>query len=76
MTDAKPLIYKIENSIARITLNPQIVFSGAKIPDNDAVAHLHHQAHEECFIAHSVLSEITVAGAWRHEVAAAATILD
>jgi organic hydroperoxide reductase OsmC/OhrA len=45
--------------VSRITLRPSIVFGGAapSLSDLDA---LHHAAHEECFIANSLKSEIVV----------------
>jgi organic hydroperoxide reductase OsmC/OhrA len=33
-------------------------FSGDKLPSQETIQQLHHQAHEECFIANSVLAEI------------------
>ena len=47
--------------ISRITLNPTIVWIG-DAPDNDQLAELHHEAHELCYIANSIKSEIVVAG--------------
>ncbi|MES2595901.1 MAG: OsmC family protein [Verrucomicrobiota bacterium] len=47
--------------ISRVTLHPKIVWKGAKQPSPDEVAHLHHKAHEECFIANSIRTEIVVA---------------
>jgi organic hydroperoxide reductase OsmC/OhrA len=47
-------------AITRITLRPKIAFSGAKTPSPAEVDTLHHKAHEECFIANSVRTEITV----------------
>ncbi|WP_332773757.1 OsmC family protein [Phenylobacterium sp.] len=46
-------------AVTKVTLNPQIEWDGAA-PDPAALAHLHHQAHEECFIANSVKTEVTV----------------
>ena len=43
-----------------VTLRPQVVFSGAKLPDDAALDALHHAAHEQCFIAHSVRSEVRI----------------
>jgi organic hydroperoxide reductase OsmC/OhrA len=45
-------------AVTKITLHPVTKFSGAKLPDQAALDALHHAAHEECFIAHSVRSEI------------------
>ena len=36
-------------------------WGGAKRPTDAEEAHLHHEAHEQCFIAQSVKTEITVA---------------
>lgn len=44
--------------ISRVTLRPDVAFFGPNQPDADAIARLHHMAHEECFIANSVLTEI------------------
>ena len=46
--------------ISKVTLRPRIVFSGAKLPDEIDLADLHHKAHEGCFIANSVKTEIVV----------------
>jgi len=47
--------------ISHVTLTPRIVWGGAKRPTDAEEEHLHHQAHEQCFIAQSVKTEITVA---------------
>ncbi|MEM4986970.1 OsmC family protein [Collimonas sp. H4R21] len=52
--------------IALVELAPAVAFSGAKIPDDAVLRHLHHQAHEECFLARSVKSEIRIDGSWSH----------
>ena len=46
--------------ISRVTLNPRITYAD-KQPTADELAHLHHLAHEGCFIANSVKTEIVVA---------------
>jgi organic hydroperoxide reductase OsmC/OhrA len=46
--------------IASVMLDPQIVYSGDKLPTPADEERLHHQAHEQCFIANSVKTEITV----------------
>jgi organic hydroperoxide reductase OsmC/OhrA len=48
-------------SVSRVTLRPQIVWSGDKRPTTAEIDHLHHAAHEQCFIANSVKSEVVVA---------------
>ena len=47
-------------AITQVTLRPLVVFSGATLPDRTALEAMHHAAHEECFIANSVRSEIVI----------------
>jgi organic hydroperoxide reductase OsmC/OhrA len=51
-------------SIVTTVLAPKIEFSGARKPTDEIVQRLHHEAHEECYIANSVRTEISVAGSW------------
>jgi organic hydroperoxide reductase OsmC/OhrA len=46
-------------AITRIVLRPRIVFSGKQPTAADLDA-LHHEAHEECYIANSLKTEIVV----------------
>ncbi|HEY7552163.1 MAG TPA: OsmC family protein [Hyphomicrobiaceae bacterium] len=46
--------------VSKATLRPRIAFSGAKQPSDAELAQLHHHAHEECYIANSVLTEVVV----------------
>jgi organic hydroperoxide reductase OsmC/OhrA len=46
--------------VSAVTLTPRIVYGGDKQPTAADVDHLHHLAHEQCFIANSVKTEITV----------------
>jgi len=48
--------------MARVTLKPHIVFSGDQRPRRVDVDALHHRAHEACYIANSVRSEVRVEG--------------
>ncbi len=41
-----------------VTLHPQIEFSGERLPSRADIEHLHHEAHEACFIANSVKTEV------------------
>jgi organic hydroperoxide reductase OsmC/OhrA len=43
-----------------VTLRPRVVFAGDPAPDAAEIARLHHVAHEECFIANSVRSEVRI----------------
>ena len=45
-------------AITRVTLRPAVRFSGEKIPSRAEIDQLHHEAHEECFIASSVKTEV------------------
>ena len=47
-------------AMTRVTLRPQVVFSGDRQPTADELDALHHKAHEECYIANSVKSEVVV----------------
>ena len=42
-----------------VKLRPRIAWGG-EAPDADALAALHHKAHEACFIANSVTSEVRI----------------
>ena len=46
--------------MSRITLRPHVAFSGDKVPSADELSSLHHAAHDECFIANSLKTEIVV----------------
>jgi organic hydroperoxide reductase OsmC/OhrA len=46
--------------ISQIILRPRIVWSGDRQPTADEVVHLHHLAHEQCFIASSIKTEVIV----------------
>ena len=46
--------------VSLVTLNPRIAYSGEKHPTAEDVEHLHHLAHEQCYIANSVRTEIVV----------------
>jgi organic hydroperoxide reductase OsmC/OhrA len=46
--------------VSAVRLNPRITYSGQKHPSTADLAHLHHQAHEHCFIANSVKTDVTV----------------
>jgi organic hydroperoxide reductase OsmC/OhrA len=44
-------------AVTVVTLRPAVTFGG-KQPTREELDHLHHRAHEECFIANSVKSEV------------------
>ena len=48
-------------AITRVTLRPKIVWSAGATVSADELAKMHHEAHEGCFIANSVKTEVSVA---------------
>jgi organic hydroperoxide reductase OsmC/OhrA len=46
--------------VAAVTLRPRVVFGGSTRPTPAEVDRLHQRAHEECFIANSVKTEILI----------------
>lgn len=46
--------------VARATLSPRVIFSSGVNVNAATLDELHHLSHEECFIANSVNTEITV----------------
>ena len=47
-------------AITHAQLHPETRFCGDSQPDADRLAHLHHLAHERCFIANSVNTQIDI----------------
>lgn len=47
-------------AVTKVTLRPVIEWAGPE-PDAETLARLHHESHEECFIANSVKTEVVVA---------------
>lgn len=41
-----------------VTLRPEVHFSGGCLPTRGQVSQMHHDAHEHCFIANSVKTEV------------------
>src|SRR5258708_4797803 len=46
--------------ISKITLDPQIVWSGDKLPTCEELVEMHHSAHEQCYIANTIKSEVII----------------
>jgi len=46
--------------VSRVTLHPKISFNQVTEPSAEAIARMHHGAHDQCFIANSVKTTITV----------------
>lgn len=47
-------------AMTRITLRPEIVFGGERRPTPDDIKRMHHESHEQCFIANSLKTDITI----------------
>ncbi len=48
-----------KTAMTQVVLRPNAVYSGDRIPDRAKVEKMHHRAHELCFIANSVKTEVT-----------------
>ena len=48
--------------MTKVVLKPEIVFGGAQ-PDAAEIERLHREAHERCFIANSVITEVVIEAA-------------
>ena len=48
-------------AITRVELRPKITWSGNRRPSVEELDKMHHAAHENCFIANSVKTNVTVA---------------
>jgi organic hydroperoxide reductase OsmC/OhrA len=48
-------------AITRVTLRPRIVWSAGVTVSAEVLAKMHHDAHEGCFIASSVKTEVSIA---------------
>jgi len=49
--------------VSRVVLHPKLTFAAEKTPSPEELAHLHHLAHENCFVAQSVKTVVEVASA-------------
>ena len=49
-------------AMTTVTLRPAIRYAGEARPTPEQLAELHHQAHEACFIANSVKTEVRIEG--------------
>lgn len=47
-------------AMTRITLRPHIAFGGERHPTLEEIARMHHESHEQCFIANSIKTEVIV----------------
>ena len=51
-------------AMTRVTLHPETQFGGDSRPTADEVVAMHHEAHERCFIARSVKSDVQCEPVW------------
>ena len=61
--DAEGTLEKNERgklAVTRVTLRPRVRFADGYAPDEKTLAEIHHLAHDECFIANSVKTNVTV----------------
>ncbi len=47
-------------SMTKVTLRPKVTFGGDKTPTLEQLKKMHHQSHDQCFIANSVKTEVVV----------------
>jgi organic hydroperoxide reductase OsmC/OhrA len=47
-------------AITRVELRPKITWGGDRKPSSEELDKMHHAAHENCFIANSVKTEVKV----------------
>jgi organic hydroperoxide reductase OsmC/OhrA len=45
--------------VAKVQLRPHVEFSGLTLPTKPELTALHHEAHEACYIANSITTEVT-----------------
>jgi len=46
--------------LSSVTLQPKVVFSGTSLPSPADIERMHHEAHDECFIANSVKTDVQI----------------
>jgi organic hydroperoxide reductase OsmC/OhrA len=46
--------------VSSVVLHPRIVYSGGKSPSREELEQMHHAAHDQCFIANSVKTDVKV----------------
>ncbi|MAY42652.1 MULTISPECIES: OsmC family protein [unclassified Neptuniibacter] len=47
-------------AITKVTLRPEVILSGELQPSLEQLEEMHHQAHEQCFLANSVKTEVVI----------------
>jgi organic hydroperoxide reductase OsmC/OhrA len=46
--------------VSEVVLRPKITFAGDRRPTQEELDHLHHEAHDQCFIANSVKTDVRI----------------
>jgi organic hydroperoxide reductase OsmC/OhrA len=46
--------------VSKVTLRPKVTFGGTRQPSTQEISDLHHAAHDNCFVANSVRTEVAV----------------
>jgi organic hydroperoxide reductase OsmC/OhrA len=46
--------------VSKVTLRPKVTFGGTRQPTTEEISELHHLAHDNCFVANSVRTEVAV----------------
>jgi len=46
--------------VSKVILHPRITYAGERQPTAEELQHLHHQSHEQCFIANSVKTAVSI----------------
>jgi organic hydroperoxide reductase OsmC/OhrA len=49
-----------KTAILSVTLCPRVKWAATGTPDSETIAQLHHRAHQECFIANSVKTDVRI----------------
>ena len=47
-------------AVTRVTLRPKVAWGGEKAPSAEEIEKIHEKAHQACFIANSVSSEVSI----------------
>lgn len=50
--------------ITRVVLRPEVTFAEGVEIERQAIEKIHHQSHERCFLANSVLSDVIIEPVW------------
>lgn len=49
-----------KTAMTKVVLRPRIIFSGDTQPTSEQIAKIHHESHDQCFIANSVNTEVVI----------------